>query len=265
MNPRLAVVTLVDGRPDHLLRHVWGLRRQERVPDLHVVVAPDATADALLSDEDGPWATLVLPPPGPEGQQCRGAARDAAFDAAAARGVEVVVSLDAACIPAAGLVDRYARVLEGRAAERPVITCGEVRHLEERTMTLPVTGLRWSDLESGSRLLPAGARAEGPDRSGCGRPSWSASFATTTRSWRALGGFADGDAAGDGEVDADFGRRLGAAGGTMLWLGGAVTYRQPGGDVPGTGGGPAGAEGAAGPPDRTFAATVHPKGPPRRK
>lgn len=234
MNPRLAVVTILDGRPDHLARHLWGLRRQDRVPDLHVVVAahPD---DDLLPDVDAAWATLVLPPPEPARSRPLGAARNSGFAAAAARGVEVVVSLDAACIPAAGLVDRFARVLEGRGAERPVITCGEVRHLDDRAMSVPVPELRWSDLEVGSRRRPAGPAAEGAPRPEDGRPSWADSFATTTHSWRALGGFDEGGTDHDGAVDADFGRRLGAAEGTMLWLGGAVAYRQPDGRAPGAG------------------------------
>lgn len=235
MNPRLAVVTIVDGPSDHLLRHLWGLRRQDRGPDLHVVVAAHPDVDDLLLDSDAPWTTLVPPPPEPGRSLALGAARNAGFAAAAARGVEVVVSLDAACIPAAGLVDRYARVLEGRGAERPVIACGEVRHLDDRTMSVPVPELRWSDLEAGSRRRPAGPATEGTPRPEDGRPSWADSFATTTHSWHALGGFHEGGPDRHGAADADFGRRLGAAEGTMLWLGGAVAYRQPDGRAPGTG------------------------------
>jgi hypothetical protein len=84
----------------------------------------------------------------------------------------------------------------------------------------------------GSRPRPAGSAAEGTPRPEDGRPSWADSFATTTHSWRVLGGFDEGGSDREGAVEADFGRRLGAAEGTMLWLGGAVAYRQPDGRSP---------------------------------
>ena len=65
-------------------------------------------------------------------------------------------------------------VEEDRAIERPVITCGEVRQLDERTSSLPLSDLRWSDLELGSRTRPAVAATGRSVTHRDGRPSWSA-------------------------------------------------------------------------------------------
>jgi GT2 family glycosyltransferase len=54
---------------------------------------------------------------------------------------------------------------------------------------------------------------------------WSLSFAVTCADWGRIGGFDEGYLGYGGE-DTDFGQRLGAAGGRMLWIGGAQAYHQ---------------------------------------
>jgi hypothetical protein len=54
---------------------------------------------------------------------------------------------------------------------------------------------------------------------------WSLSFALHADDWQALGGFCE-DYVGYGGEDTDFGQRLGAANGTLLWVGGAAAYHQ---------------------------------------
>ena len=54
---------------------------------------------------------------------------------------------------------------------------------------------------------------------------WSLSFALDAGDWDALGGFCE-DYVGYGGEDTDFGQRLGATEGTLLWVGGATAYHQ---------------------------------------
>jgi hypothetical protein len=54
---------------------------------------------------------------------------------------------------------------------------------------------------------------------------WSLSFALHASDWVSLGGFCE-DYVGYGGEDTDFGQRLGAANGTLLWVGGAAAYHQ---------------------------------------
>ncbi|WP_197674760.1 glycosyltransferase family 2 protein [Pedococcus dokdonensis] len=54
---------------------------------------------------------------------------------------------------------------------------------------------------------------------------WSLSFAVTARDWTVLNGF-DEAFTGYGGEDTDFGQRLAAASGELLWVGGAAAYHQ---------------------------------------
>ncbi len=228
--PRVAVVTIVRGRHDHLRGQLWGLRRQTRVPDLHVVVAmDDPQVPGVLALEDTPWPTRVVPLAAPDGRLPLSAARNAGAAVAATQGATVLVVLDVDCIPAPGLVARYAEVvadLAGREPDRPVLACGEVRYLDAGTSRLG-PGLRtWHALDRGSRVHPARpAVPAGVTRAEDERLFWSLSFATTPRSWTRLGGFDEGYLGYGGE-DTDFGQRLRHADGAMFWVGGALAYHQ---------------------------------------
>ncbi|MGW5240721.1 glycosyltransferase family 2 protein [Monashia sp. NPDC004114] len=239
---RIAVVTIVHGRHMHLRRQLWGLRRQHRAPDVHVVVAMD--------DSDVP-GIVAADPCAPETHVPSITRRDGRLPLAAARnlgvaraldaGAEYLVLLDVDCIPSPTLVRRYAAVLDERAAGRdalsaparpdtdesraaPCVLAGEVLYLPP-----PPAGrdYRELDLDAVGSAHPARPILAADEV----RPAedlrlfWSLSFALTSRTWSATGGFDDGYLGYGGE-DTDFGQRLGRAGGRMLWVGGAVAFHQ---------------------------------------
>lgn len=162
------------------------------------------------------------------------AARNAGARAATEGGADRLVFLDVDCIPSAGLVARYAAVLGsrspastgggGRSEGGPVVACGEVGYLA------PVrdpSDYRSQDVERLARPHPAGPSLT-IDEVGHARDVtlfWSLSFALTSADWDAIGGFCEDYVGYDGE-DTDFGQRLRAVGGTMLWVGGATAYHQ---------------------------------------
>ncbi len=234
MTPCVAVVTIVRGRHAHLRAQRWGMRRQLRAPDLHVVVAmDDPDVAAALADDDAaappPWTTRVIDVPLVHGRLPVAAARNAGVAEAGAAGAEVLVLLDGDCIPSPGLVDRYAGVLSercSRGADRPVVACGEVRHLDAATTALDADARTWEALDAGSSPHAGRAVVSARGRRVADlRTFWSLSFATTAAAWDRVGGF-DEEYVGYGGEDLDFGQRLGAAHGTLLWLGGAVAYHQ---------------------------------------
>lgn len=224
----VTVVTIVHGRHDHLRGQRWGLERQERLPDEHVVVAMgDPVIRDVLEGTPGPPVHLVDVPLR-EGRLPLAAARNAGVAAAAARGAGVVVLLDVDCIPGPRLVGSYAAALESRrSATRPAVACGVVRYLDAATTALPDEQRTWRALEQGS--APHAARpAPPPGTVRVGHDPllfWSLSFAVTPTAWERVGGFDEGYLGYGGE-DTDFGQRVAAADGTFLWLGGATAYHQ---------------------------------------
>ena len=153
-------------------------------------------------------------------------ARNAGADAAIAAGAEALVFLDVDCIPepthgGSGMPRCW---LGGRAGAGPVVACGEVRYLppvDHPAEYRPRTGgPRRSRIRPGPRRRRARSCARRDVRL-----FWSLSFAITARDWQALGGF-DEDYVGYGAEDTDFGQRLAAAHGDLLWVGGAAAYHQ---------------------------------------
>lgn len=243
---RLAVVTIVHGRHDHLERQLWGLRRQLLPPDAHVVVAmDDPHVEAVARAQAGDWDVLVPSLPRHDGHLPLAAARNLGVDAAERAGADRVVLLDVDCIPSPGVLERYAGVLASvdrrgpgatevpsvagvRATrETPVVVAGEVAYLP------PAPGhrdYRELGLEALADLAPPHPARPVLDADEVRaaddlRLFWSLSFALTVRSWRALGGFDEGYVGYGGE-DTDFGQRIGAAGGRLLWVGGALAHHQ---------------------------------------
>ncbi|MGA8979367.1 MAG: galactosyltransferase-related protein [Pedococcus sp.] len=230
---RTAVITIAHGRHEHLRGQQWGLARQTAPPDLHVVVAMGDPEVALVAHEglherckDTRVVTVDLDVAGEELplSHARNLGAQAAMDAGADR----LVFLDVDCIPAAGTLARYATVLDASAQDAallgPVVVCGTVAYLP------PVAHPRDYRIEALAELAPPhparpvpadGQVVVGADL----RLFWSLSFALTAASWQQLGGFSE-DYVGYGAEDTDFGQRLGAAKGTMLWAGGAAAYHQ---------------------------------------
>lgn len=229
---RVAVITIVHERHAHLARQLWGLARQTREPDLLVVVAmDDPEVEAVVrrgAAIDG--AVDVVSLSRRRGLLPLAAARNEGACVAMSRGADVLVFLDVDCIPSEVLVERYAAVLtHGPDGPQdwgpgPVVACGEVAYLP------PIAAdgdYRDRDLPAISRAHPArpvlapGQLALAEDL----RLFWSLSFAVTARDWARIGGFDDAYLGYGGE-DTDFGQRLGAAGGRMLWVGGAQAFHQ---------------------------------------
>ncbi|WP_235509513.1 glycosyltransferase family 2 protein [Terrabacter sp. Soil811] len=227
----MAVVTIVHGRHTHLARQLWGLRRQTRLPDLQVVVAmDDPEVEQLARSQAGPWDVRVESLPRREGRLPLAAARNLGVAVASRAGAEQVMLLDVDCIPSPGLVERYAAVLgdERRRSPgpdvAPLVLAGEVAYLPPAP-----AGRDYRDLDLAALASPHPARPTlASDEV---RPAedlrlfWSLSFALTVRSWNAVGGF-DEAYVGYGGEDTDFGQRLGASGGRLLWVGGAAAHHQ---------------------------------------
>lgn len=206
----VAVIVPVAGRDDHLRRLLTALDRQIRRPD-EVVVADMADARPVLATASTAVRRIAIPT-GDRGWPLA-AARNRA---AAATDADVLVFLDADCLPDPALIADY---LVGLATAPDVLACGRVRYLCEG----------WDEgrrLDEQSHHLPARplvATATVDDD----HPDlfWSLNFATRASTWASLGGFDEGYA-GYGAEDTDFGRRAQAAGVPLLWLPGALAYHQ---------------------------------------
>lgn len=146
-------------------------------------------------------------------------ARNLAGDWAAERG-DLVVFLDADCVPGPELVDRYAAALELDA-----VLSGPVTYLAEGAELDKLEGL----------TAPHEVRPN-PPAGQCPAASdqeydlfWSLSFAMPASLWRRcraeFGGFDEGFTGYGGE-DTDFGWQLRAHGIPMHWCGGAHAYHQ---------------------------------------
>lgn len=228
---RVAVVTIAHGRHDHLERQVWGLRRQTLPPDLHVVVAMDDPGIAGVLHAAGPsaWATIVPAVECRDGLLPLAAARNTGARMAAESGATALVFLDVDCIPSQELVARYVEVLSACRAKTaegpgPIVACGDVRYLDPAP---PGLDYRDCDLPALARSHPARPTIEPGEvqRADDLTLFWSLSFGVTVGDWDRLDGF-DEEYLGYGGEDTDFGQRIGAAGGTMLWIGGARAYHQ---------------------------------------
>lgn len=219
MSARLAVVTIVHGRHDHLRGQLAGLRRQTRVPDVLVVVAMDDDEVRGVVDDAAPpgWDVRHAGIDRTHGRLPLAAARNLGVATAVAAGAEHLVLLDVDCVPSGGLVARYGELLGSLdPAAGPSILCGDVAY--ER------------DPDEGPQ----------PPRHHPARPElgaqevrvvddvtlfWSLSFAVTAADLAALGGFDEGYV-GYGAEDTDVGQRLARAGGRLLFVGGAGAVHQ---------------------------------------
>lgn len=221
--PTTAVVTIAHGRHEHLRGQGWGLARQTRPADLYVVVAmgdPDAGA---VAREQHPGA-IVVELPADATDLPLAQARNAGAEAAIAAGADLLVLLDVDCIPEPTLVERYAEVLASRAGPAPVVACGEVRYLPPVGHPAEYRGPGLAERAEPHPARPA-PRRDAVLENGDVRLFWSLSFALTAGSWEVLGGF-DEAYCGYGAEDTDFGQRLAAAHGELLWVGGAAAYHQ---------------------------------------
>jgi N-acetylglucosaminyl-diphospho-decaprenol L-rhamnosyltransferase len=233
VSTRTGVVTIAHGRHAHLAGQLWGLARQVQQPDIFVAVAMDdpGIADVVAAHAQPGWDVTVASVASTPAGLPLAAARNAGARAAIEAGAQTLVFLDVDCIPSPTLLQRYAAVLDEATGSRsrvsrngPVVASGEVGYLP------PVPDprdYRDQDLDALARPHPArpALRADEVRVAEDLRLFWSLSFAIDAGDWDVLGGFCE-DYVGYGGEDTDFGQRLGATEGTLLWVGGATAYHQ---------------------------------------
>jgi GT2 family glycosyltransferase len=205
---RVAIITIVSGRREHLVRQHRGLGRSTTPVDGYIVVGMN---DATLSE----WRPDHAPQPALEVFRSQhplplAAARNAGARRAIQDGAELLVFLDVDCIPSRDLVARYVA-----AAERhpDALLSGAVGYLgEDESEPAHFHGFR--------ARLPDGETAPADPRL-----FWSLNFAATTATWRSIGGFCE-DYSGYGGEDTDFAMLAMLAGVESLWVGGAEALHQ---------------------------------------
>lgn len=211
---RTAVITIVAGRHDHLVRQRAALHG----PEHHVVVAMgenEAEQCRRLVGDTSDVIAVETQLGGLPLARARNAGARRALDA----GAELLVFLDVDCIPGAALLERYAAA----AGSTPALLCGPVGYLPPAPADgYPAAGLH-------SLATPHPARPVPPDgelhHGGDHALFWALSFAVTATVWRRVGGFCE-DYVGYGGEDTDFGQLAKRAGVALVWVGGAWAYHQ---------------------------------------
>ena len=211
---RIAVATFARGRERHLARQAHAVARLDPGAAAYVVVSLDAEPAAVQG------ATVVHRPAAPPLPLA--AARNAAIAAADA---DLVVCLDADCLPEPGMLaalEAAARATGGaRLLAGPVGRLGPLPAGRDEPTRAELERSR-AGARLGQRPVPA---AGGSSRS----RTWSASGRSPSRSRRTtharIGGF-DAGYAGYGAEDTDYAFRARAAGVGLRWVGGAWAHHQ---------------------------------------
>ncbi|MDA0179846.1 galactosyltransferase-related protein [Solirubrobacter phytolaccae] len=211
---RTAVITLVAGRHEHLVRQRAALSDGVH----HVVVAMGDGEAARCRALLGEASDVIGVDAEPDGLPLA-RARNAGAEHALAAGAELLVFLDVDCIPGAALLERYAAV----ADDDPALLCGPVSYLPPAPPGgYPSTGLDALAKPHPARPVPP---EDGVQRSGDHTLFWTLSFAVTAPTWRRIGGFCEAYVGYGGE-DTDFGQLAARAGVDLVWVGGAWAYHQ---------------------------------------
>ena len=212
---RTAVITIVAGRHDHLVRQRAALDG----PEHHVVVAMgegEAERCRRLVGDTSDVIGVETPPDGLPLARARNAGARRALDA----GAELLVFLDVDCIPGAGAP----AALRGGGRQRTPRCCAVP---SPTFRPLRPTAIRPRDLHA--LAAPHPARPVPPEdevqHGGDHALFWTLSFAVTATTWRRVGGFCE-DYVGYGGEDTDFGQLAARAGVDLGWVGGAWAYHQ---------------------------------------
>ncbi|MEV7442881.1 galactosyltransferase-related protein [Streptomyces sp. NPDC091204] len=214
---RTAVITLASGRHSHLILQQAGLALSTRVPDHYVIVSMEDPAIPGLVAGKNPVADIITVPLS-AGRLPLAAARNAGAARALRAGADLMVFLDADCIPGPSLLDGYPR-----AAQDGALLCGTVAYLPPPPAHgYPLDGLVGLAPPHGARPAPADGEVI---RGGDPRLFWSLSFALTARTWHRIGGFCE-QYTGYGAEDTDYASTAARQGVDVWWVGGAPAYHQ---------------------------------------
>ncbi|SDS29183.1 Glycosyltransferase, GT2 family [Nocardioides scoriae] len=217
---QVAVVTVVRGRHEHLVRQQRSLSAGTVRPGRWVVVAmDDEEIEPLLTAAADAVALEVVPLPCDPAALPLAAARNLGAARAIAAGATTLVFLDVDCLAGPELVAAY----DAAVVDDPdVVWSGPVTYLPdglgEEQLARP-----WElDAPHPARSMPP------PGQHVLGAPPelfWSLSFALSARAWERVGGFCE-EYVGYGGEDTDFGFLVCARGLEHGWLGGARAYHQ---------------------------------------
>jgi GT2 family glycosyltransferase len=219
MTMRTAVITIVAGRDLHLVRQHEGLQRLTVAADVRIVVAMDPAQTEVIRSICGPSTQVValqhLEPCLPLAR-----ARNTGARHALAAGAELLVFLDADCIPAPDMVNGYR---DAAARTGPALLCGPVAYLPPA----PPDGYPTGELAGLAAPHPARPAPAGHEliHHGDHRLFWSLSFATRACTWHRLGGFCE-RYHGYGAEDTDLGQLARARSIEVCWVGAARAYHQ---------------------------------------
>ena len=207
---RVGLVTLNKGRRSHLLRLLEGLARGTP-PESCTVVEMGGDAEPLPA-LPYPVSRVRL-----DGSSLPLAAARNAGATDSAR--DHLVFLDVDCIPSAGLVDGFDRVL----TEEDALVCCAIRYLRAGAVA---AGWQEADLKAGGRLHPVRSF---PDTGACFIDNaglfWSVAFGVRRKTFERIGGF-DPAFEGYGAEDTDFAFRARNIGVPFLFAGGFEAYHQ---------------------------------------
>ncbi len=212
---KLAVITIVSGRHQHLRLQLAALARCVRRADLHIVVSMD---DPQVAGICGSAATVV-PVHCPNQRLPLAAARNAGASQAIARDAEVLVFLDVDCLPDVTLLTRYADV----AAQQPAaLLSGPVAYLPPP----PPGGYVLDDVARSAKPHPGRPVPETDEVIPLDHTLfWSLSFALRASTWSRIGGFYGGYTGYGGE-DTDYAELARSRGVPHLNVGAAWAYHQ---------------------------------------
>jgi GT2 family glycosyltransferase len=216
-DPRIAVITIVSGRHEHLRRQLQGFAVATPKPTDHVIVAMNDPAVHEIAARFPQTRVLDLLCDGVDLELAR--ARNLGAHTAIAGGADLLVFLDVDCIPGLDLIEHYRRSARALADER-LLLCGPVTYLAPDQVRID----QLSDYTDPHPARPNPGRGETVIDADMNL-FWSLSFAITPDNWQLLGGFHTGYRGYGGE-DTDFAMTARHNSFRIAWLGGAHAYHQ---------------------------------------